>query len=244
LDVFNTLVAAVFRLAGVVAHAPSGAYAGVVPVLRPSIRACALAPLFMLGMLLGGCSSGSSSPPSSSSSSVRSDESTSGASGFDGAALPTGVTPPDFTLRDQRGAPASLSAYPGQVVVVAFLYSTCGAPCVVIAQQIRGALDELPQVVPVLVISADPAADTRAHVARFLARTSLTGRVRWLTGSRAQLRKVWHAFRVLPASAGPAAFARSASVFLIGRGGDERVIFQLEQLTPEALSHDVRKLLE
>ena len=128
--------------------------------------------------------------------------------------------------------------------MVAFLSTNCGATCAVIAQQIRGALDELPQVVPVFVISADPQADTPARVARFLAQTSLTDRVRWLTGTQAQLQKVWHAFRVLPASAGRAAFARSASVVVIDRNGHERVIFQLEQLTPEALSHDVNKLLD
>jgi len=130
------------------------------------------------------------------------------------------------------------------VVVIAFLYSTCGSPCVVIAQQIRGALDELGRSVPVLVISADPAADTPSSVRRFLRHVSLSGRVRWLSGSPAQLRPLWHAFRVPPASAGRAAFARSASVFLIDRRGMERLIFQLEQLTPEALSHDLRKLLE
>jgi hypothetical protein len=30
---------------------------------------------------------------------------------------------------------------------------------------------------------------------------------------------------------------------VLDRSGRERVIYQLEQLTPEALSHDVRKLL-
>ncbi|HEY1449886.1 MAG TPA: SCO family protein, partial [Solirubrobacteraceae bacterium] len=190
-----------------------------------------------------GCGGAASSHSSGSSGSESSPTSTTSSSGFDGAALPPGVTPPAFTLHDERGAPASLSSYPGQVIVVAFLYSDCGATCVVIAQQIRGALDELPQAVPVLVISADPQADTPARVARFLAQTSLTGRVRWLSGTPAQLRRVWHAFRVLPASAGHAAFARSTSVFVIDRDGHERVIFQLEQLTPEALSHDVRKLL-
>jgi cytochrome oxidase Cu insertion factor (SCO1/SenC/PrrC family) len=189
-----------------------------------------------------GCG-GASSPNPNSSTSGPSPASTTSSSGFDGAELPPGVLPPAFTLQDERGAPASLSSYPGQVIVVAFLSSDCGATCVVIAQQIRGALDELPQAVPVLVISADPQADTPAHVARFLAQTSLTGRVRWLSGTQAQLRRVWHAFRVLPASAGHAAFTRSTSVFVIDRDGHERVIFQLEQLTPEALSHDVRKLL-
>jgi protein SCO1/2 len=194
-----------------------------------------------LALALAACSSGSSSSTSGSSSTQ---SVPAGASGFDGAALPSGVSAPTFSLRDQAGAPASLAAYRGRVVIVAFLYSTCGSPCVVIAQQIRGALDELGRAVPVLVISADPAADTPINVERFLRRVSLSGRVRWLSGSPAQLRPVWHGFRVLPASSGHAAFARSASVFLIDRLGTERVVYQLEQLTPEALSHDVRKLLE
>ncbi|HEX3910677.1 MAG TPA: SCO family protein [Solirubrobacteraceae bacterium] len=199
--------------------------------------------LLVAALAIAGCSSGSSSGPNDSSSASSTSASTPGASGFDGAALPAGVSPPKFTLRDQAGARVSLGDYHGQVVIVAVLYSGCGSACVVIAQQIRGALDELPGPVPVLVISADPQGDTPARVKRFLAQVSLSGRVRYLTGSRAQLRPIWHAFRVLPASAGRAAFARSASVFLIDRSGQERVIYQLEQLTPEALSHDVRKLL-
>ena len=206
-----------------------------VAILRVRLLARGLA--LALAVALAGCGSGAS--PSSTGTTA----SASG-SGFEGAALPTGVAAAQFTLRDQSGSRVSLSSYRGRVVVVAFLYSTCGSPCVVIAQQIRGALDELGRSVPVLVISADPAADTPASVERFLGQVSLSGRVRWLSGSPAQLRPVWRAFRVPPASTGRAAFARSASVFLIDRRGMERVIFQLEQLTPEALSHDLRKLLE
>jgi protein SCO1 len=205
-------------------------------------RALAAGLVLALAPALAGCASGSSSS-SSNPSSAPASASTPGASGFDGAALPGGVSAPQFTLRDQTGAPVSLAGYRGRVVLVAVLYSTCGAPCTVIAQQIRGALDELGRPVPVLVISADPAADTAVHVNRFLARNSLGGRALWLSGSPARMRRVWHALRVLPASAGRAGFARSASVFLIDRAGRERVIFQLEQLTPEALSHDLRKLL-
>jgi len=208
---------------------------------RAARRRLALGLALALTVALAGCSSGSSSssPGPSATPSVPA-----GASGFDGAALPSGIFAPAFSLRDQADSPVSLATYRGQVVVVAFLYSTCGSPCVVMAQQIRGALDELRKAVPVLVISADPAADTPSSVERFLRKVSLSGRVRWLSGSPAQLRPVWHAFHVLAASAGRAAFARTASVFLIDRRGTERVIYQLEQLTPEALSHDVRKLLE
>jgi protein SCO1/2 len=165
-------------------------------------------------------------------------------SGFDGAALPANVRAHDFTLTDRsdKDRAVSLGQYRGQVVVLAFLYSTCGPTCIVIAQQIRGALDELARPVPVLFVSADPAADTPARVRRFLAQVSLTGRARYLTGSPSQLRTVWRAYGAIPASAGRSAFDDSASVLLIDPRGLERVIFPVEQLTPESLAHDVRKL--
>jgi protein SCO1/2 len=201
-------------------------------------RAGAVFATLLLTALLAGCST-----TSSTSSSPVAATRAAGASGFAGAALPAGVLAPAFTLTDQRGRPVSLASDRGQVAIVAFVYSTCGATCVVIAQQIRGALDELGRAVPVLLISADPAADTPARVGRFLSRVSLSGRVSYLSGSPAQLRAVWRGFHVIGASADRAAFERTASAFLIDRAGRQRVIYQLEQLTPEALAHDVRKLL-
>jgi protein SCO1 len=204
-----------------------------------SNRAGAVLAAVLLAALLAGCSTGSSTTSSSSAITTQ----PAGASGFAGAALPAGVRAPAFALTDQRGRPVSLAGQRGQVTIVAFVYSTCGATCVVIAQQIRGALDELRRAVPVLLISADPAADTPARIRRFLSRVSLSGRASYLSGSPAQLRAVWRGFRVIGASADRAAFERTASVFLIDRAGRERVIYQLEQLTPEAVAHDVRKLL-
>ena len=137
----------------------------------------------------------------------------------------------------------SLASYRGRVTIVAFVYSTCGAPCVVIAQQIRGALDELARPVPVLLISADPRRGHARARARFLRAASLSGRVSYLSGTRSSAAPGLACVPRVPAAAHRAAFARSASVFLIDRAGHERVIFQLEQLTPEALAHDVRRLL-
>jgi len=165
------------------------------------------------------------------------------ASGFDGAALPAGLPAHDFTLTNVlSGQPVSLARYKGQVSVIAFPYSTCGASCTLLAQQVRGALDELPRPLPVLFVSADPAADSRASVSRFLASVSLSGRVQYLTGPPAALRSVWRAYGVVPASAGAAAYANHTEVFVLGAHGGERVIFGLEQLTAEGLAHDVCKL--
>jgi protein SCO1/2 len=175
------------------------------------------------------------------SSSVPGSEAAS-SSGFDGAAIPPGPLAPDFTLTDQDGRAVSLSSLRGHVAVVTFLYSTCGATCVLIAQQIRGALDELSFPVPTLIVSVDPRADTPASVARFLVQTSLAGRARYLSGSPAQLRPIWREYRVHPASAGRATFDRYAFLLLLDARGRERVLFEPQVLTPEALAHDVRRL--
>ena len=111
-----------------------------------------------------------------------------------------------------------------------------------VAQQIRGALDDLAKPVPALAISADPAGDTPARVRRFLSEASLTGRMRYLTGTPAQLRAVWHAYRVVPLSAGSARFDSAAMVLLIDAHGRERVLFGVEALTPGGLAHDIRRL--
>jgi protein SCO1 len=165
---------------------------------------------------------------------------------FNGATLPGTVSAPDFKLTDQGGRRIALTGYRGQVVVLTFLYSTCGDTCVVIAQQIRGALNELADehVRPpaVLIVSADPAADTSAHITRFLSGVSLLGRVRYLTGTLARLRSVWRAYGVKPASAGAQEFDEYAPVLLLDPAGRKRVLFESEELTPEGLSQDIRKL--
>jgi protein SCO1/2 len=201
----------------------------------PAVVALALA------VLLGGGGTSSRSPGSPASALVAGSATAPG-SGFDGAALPGGGRPHDFMLTDQSGRIISLSEFRGRATVLTFLYSACGATCILIAQQIRGALDELPHPVPVLIVSADPTADSPARVSRFLAQVSLTGRVQYLTGPLRALRAVWRAYGVVPASAGRRSFDRVASVLLLDRSGRARVLFQSEQLTPEALAHDIRKL--
>jgi len=208
----------------------------VPPRLRPTLLATTilLVSALAIAVALGGPSNGSSKP-----SSPPQEGST---SGFDGALVPAGVRPLDFTLSDQHGRRVSLRRYRGQVTILTFLYSTCRDTCPLIAQQIRGALDDIGRTLPTLAVSVDPQADTRANVRGFLARASLTGRMEYLTGTRAQLKPIWRSYGILPESAGDAASDHSAYVLLIDRGGRERVSFPVEGLTPDNLAHDLRKL--
>lgn len=165
--------------------------------------------------------------------------------GFDGAVFPPSVRAHDFTLTNQQGRKVSLSDYRGKVVMLAFIFSTCHT-CVLVANQVRGALDELegsphPST---LFVSTDPQADTRASVSSFLEETSLSGEVEYLTGTPKQLRPVWRAYAISPASAGKTAAEAGITVLLIDRKGVERVGFEVEQITPEGLSHDIRLLMD
>jgi cytochrome oxidase Cu insertion factor (SCO1/SenC/PrrC family) len=193
----------------------------------------ALPPLALAGAIaLTGCGSSARTARSASAPPE---------SGFMGAALPRGVSAPAFTLTDVNGQTVSLAAYRGRVTILAFLDSTCRA-CVLIAQQIRGALDEVANPPPVLFVSVDPAHDTPERVAGFLTGVGLATRARYLVGPPPALARVLERYRVVTPVRGQAAFEAAATVHLLDASGRERVLYQEEQLTPEALAHDIRAL--
>jgi protein SCO1 len=206
----------------------------------------ALLALLALGLILvlvlGGTRQSATrepTPPSSLSSSAAGAIST---SGFAGAALPGGIVAPAWTLTSASGERVSLSDYRGRVLILTFLTPTAGVSQL-IAQQIRGALDDLGgHPVPAVAISVAPQLDARTRIERFLAANALSGRLTYLTGSAARLRSIWSAYHVVPLAAGRARFENAATVLLIDARGDERVLFGAEQLTPQGLAHDVQRL--
>ena len=107
-----------------------------------------------------------------------------------------GARAPDFELRDEEGKPVSMRALRGQPVVVTFLYSHCQDTCPITAQTIRGALDDLGHDVPALAISVDPPNDTPASARKFLAEQRANGRIRFVLGTRAELRPIWNDYGV------------------------------------------------
>jgi protein SCO1 len=158
---------------------------------------------------------------------------------FEGAVMPAGVRAPDFALRDERGRPVSMQALRGRPVVVTFLYATCEDTCPTTAQQVKGALGLLREGVPALAVSVDPPRDTPAKAREFLTKYDLTGRMRWVLGSRAQLTPVWRGFAIqeqLPET------EHQARITLVGPDGMQRVGYPADQATPERLAHDLRAL--
>jgi cytochrome oxidase Cu insertion factor (SCO1/SenC/PrrC family) len=219
-----------------------------IPPARPGRLPAALcAAALALAALTSGCSSSTgvghnaggatTATPSASAPS---------ATGFYGALLPAGLRPREFSLTNQDGRRVSLSVFRGHVTILTFLYTASRTTAPLIAQQIRGALDELEseqgQPVPALAVSVDPAADTPSRMRAFLRENSLTGRLEYLTGLPSQLRAVWRAYTVVPAGAGASAYERAAFVLLLDQEGAPRVEFPVEELNPEALAHDIRRL--
>ncbi|HUH80933.1 MAG TPA: SCO family protein [Solirubrobacteraceae bacterium] len=203
-----------------------------------------LAGVVLLGLLalvlalVAGGGKGSSPPAAGGSAG-----SGSAGGGFEGAALPLGGLPaPDFSLREESGRTVTLSSLRGRPVVLAFLYPGCGPSCVLIAEQIRGALDDLGHPVPVVIVNAGPSPSPPAAVRRFLDEVSLSRRALFLDGPPGRLRRIWRQYRVVPGSAGRAAFATAAEVRLLDAQGRQRVVYGTEQLTPEALAHDIARL--
>ncbi len=155
---------------------------------------------------------------------------------FQGFIRPAEARVPPFALRNQDGERVTGAR---GTAVYAFIYSHCEDTCPVEVQQIRGALDDLGRDVPVLGVSVDPANDTRASAKAFLAKQFMTGRMDFLLGSRAELEPVWQAFGVAPQTKGR---EHSAGIVLVDGEGRQRVGFPASQLTPEALTADLRRL--
>lgn len=162
------------------------------------------------------------------------------ATGFSGAIRPPSIPPSEPEgLRDQDGRAVRLADLRGRPVVVTFLYTTCEETCPLTTQQIRGALDDLGEDVPVLAFSVDPANDTPERARRFLLEQQMTGRMRFLLGSRAALARQWDAYGIQPQKED---LEHTASLVILDGTGRQRIGFPVDKLTPDALAHDLKAL--
>ena len=159
--------------------------------------------------------------------------------GFAGSVRPPGIPPAGFGLRDENGRMVRLSDLRGRPAIVTFLYTTCRDTCPLTTQQIRQALDDLGHDVPVIAVSVDPANDTAQRARAFALKQGMTGRMRWVLGTSAQLQRIWRAYGVAPQTTRE---DHSASTVVLDGRGQQRVAFATSVLTPEGLAHDVAAL--
>jgi protein SCO1/2 len=121
----------------------------------------------------------------------------------------------DFRLRDEDGHWTSLRDARGKVVVLTFLYSTCRDLCPAQAADIANAVGRVGgKGVLVYGVSVDPVGDTAQRARRFLISHQLYGGpVKFLIGSRRELRPVWAAYGIVPINATPREAAAAARSF-------------------------------
>jgi protein SCO1/2 len=158
---------------------------------------------------------------------------------FRGGSLPPGVHAPEFTLIDQNGKRVSMAEYRGKPVVVTYLYTHCKETCPLQAQMIRGALDDLGHDIPALAVSVDPFRDTPASARAFNKRAKMTGRLRWVLGTRRQLQPLYRGFAIQPQLRDS---EHQAYITLVDAKGLQRVAVAINQTSPEDLAHDMRVL--
>lgn len=100
----------------------------------------------------------------------------------------------DFTLTNQKGQPFTLSSTRGSVVLMTFLYTRCIYDCPYIAVKMREAmkiLGEDAKKIKMVAVSVDPERDTVSEIAEYSERLGLYDSWDFVTGSLADMEKVW-----------------------------------------------------
>lgn len=183
-----------------------------------------------------------SSPPAGTASSV------SGA----GAATPPSAPDPfpiavgtDFALVDAAGKRRNRASFAGRHVLLFFGYANCDSICSATIPLMLAARDALGTAAPkvdTVMVTVDPARDTPDGLRRGLAKFG--GEIIGLTGTTAELQRVWRGFHVNVSpvgtdAAGAPIYAHGSFVYLLGPQG--QVLAMLPPvLAPDAMAQIVR----
>ena len=150
------------------------------------------------------------------------------AQALDGSDAQLDFKAPAFTLTNQNGRPVSLASLRGKVVLLTFLDPVCTSDCPLIAQEFRQA-DELlgghSRQVELVAVVTNPVYNQPEYTAAFDRQEHMSTLPNWqyLTGSAAQLKKVWRQYgiaaQILPAGG---MIGHSDIAYVIDRSGRTR----------------------
>lgn len=187
-----------------------------------------------------GC--GSSSSDSSTSAS---DSSSTTDANFAGLVQKQPTPVPPLALKNSLGQPVNIDSYSGKAVLVTFIYDHCPDICPIIVGNLHTAQKELgPEAskLQIIAVSVDPKGDNPKTVKKFLAAHQMTGKMKYLIGSRPQLEKVWKAWHIKAASrptkTNPDAVEHSALIYGIDGSGKITTIYPAN-FSPQMIVHDV-----
>ena len=166
----------------------------------------------------------------------------------DGETLPRVGPAPEFTLTNQDGQRASLSALRGKVVAITFIYTTCVDTCPLLTAKmasLRGRLggDFGPRV-QFLSITVDPARDTPEVLKRFATAHGAQG-AGWafLTGTPSEIRAVAKHYGVYYRKTSRGDVDHTFLTSLVDRDGILRVQYLGVRFDPNELLRDLQTLV-
>jgi protein SCO1/2 len=190
---------------------------------------------FVLALAAAGCGGGGDS------SNVKQTT----ASKFRGGELHPTIAPANFALRDQSGKLVSLTGQHGHFAIITFLYTNCPDVCPLIASnlgQVQRQLAGDGTKVSVMGVSVDPKRDTPAAVRQFIRSHRLSPDFHYLTGTRAQLAKVWKAYGILVRPGKLDTVDHAAYEMLVDPKGRARLIYNPTVKAADVV-HDIKALL-
>ena len=157
------------------------------------------------------------------------------------------TTIPDFKLIDQHGKSFQFNGKRGNLVLTTFIFTTCPDVCPLFTAKfaaIQRALDEKKfKNYWLLSITADPERDSAAALKEYAGRFRADlSRWAFLTGSRAELAKVWQAFNVNVTKTESGQVFHTALTTLIDRQGTRRVDYYGDKWADKEVLQDIQWL--
>ena len=177
---------------------------------------------------------------------------------FTGLAIRSGVLSPPgqadliggpFQLVDQAGAPADQSMLKGKWSAVFFGYTFCPDVCpttLFALGQAEGLLGGKAKDFQTVFISVDPARDTPAKLAAYVANPSFPKKIRGLTGTSAQVAVAAKAYRVVyqKATEGPDyLMAHSSIIYLMNPRGRFACVMAADT-TPAEMARKIKAAMD
>jgi protein SCO1/2 len=200
-------------------------------------RTLAGATALVVAMALSACGSSGGGGSSGGSDPAKPD--------YAGGVASPQIGAPPLKLDDSLGQPVNIDDYRGKAVLVTFIYTHCPDVCPLIVGHFHSALAKLgPDAgkFQIIAVSVDPKGDTPKTVKKFLADHQMTGKMKYLIGSRPQLEKVWKAWHIKAASTAtknnPDAVEHSALIYGIDGSGKITTIYPAN-FSPQMIVHDV-----
>jgi protein SCO1/2 len=183
--------------------------------------------------LLTGCGGGSSTTVASATPRGK----------YEGGEATPPHTAPPLRLRDSLGQPVDLSEYRGKAVLITFIYTHCPDVCPLIVSHLKtvqALLGARARDMQILAVSTDPRGDTPKTVAAFLKAHGMTGKMKYLIGSRGELGHVWKEWNIVahPAKSGRDLVEHSALIYGIAADGRVTTLYPAN-FNPSQIVHDV-----